>query len=382
MTYSELTPAELFEEGAAGPGINERSWLVRWDLLGGDAEQIVYESLPAVVDFHTSGTTGPSQCWRRTRDQLWAEAGLLADLVRQGRPEAIVSFAPPRHLYGALTTLLLPVRLGIPVWYRPQYFGEMPKTGHSRLVIVAVPWTFSILRRHASWVSEARHLTVLHSTATLPAIAGTFLSETRGGAGTKSGAGEDRVRLVEVFGSTEAGGIATRDWTPGDVLWRLLDDVEFAEPPARAGEETPLVIRSPRLAFRPGEEPAGVWQTDDFVEVAGERSFRFAGRRSRLVKINGRRVNLDDLEHSARAVLRCADLAFLPVEDAMSGEHLDLLVASEPGTSLSEAAVRSSLGQISVRPRQVHLVDRIDRTDTGKLRRVQRPLISAEGGET
>ncbi|MFI6507749.1 long-chain fatty acid--CoA ligase [Streptosporangium sp. NPDC050855] len=415
--YTEVSPQELLGSGFAAPRINDDPWLVRWDLLGPgtDVDAFVLDRLAETVDLETSGSTGPSRCWRRTREQMWAEAGLLAALVERDRPQALLSFAPPKHVYGALASVLVPARLRLPAWYRPRYFGAMPAPQDRRWAIVAVPWTFSILRRHSSWVGGTEHLSVLHSTATLPLAAESLVEET----------GRERIRVVEVFGSTEAGGIASRTWGPDRPPWELFEDVEFApraETPAEThaetpaeipagsdgasagapgdvttgapdgdidgdidgapGEETPLVVRSPRLAFRPGEAPADVWRTDDYVRRLDARRFRFDGRRDRLVKINGRRVDLDRLEESVRSVLRCADLAFLPVTDAFSGENFDLLVVPEGEGALSVTEVRAAVGRFDARPRQVRLVDRIDRSDTGKLRRLQRPSLSDAGADT
>lgn len=305
---------------------------------------------------------------------------MLADLVRTDRPAAVVSFVSPAHVYGALATVLMPARLGVPVWYRLSPYGAMPVVDARRVVVVAIPWIFQLLLTHMAWVREFDHVTVLHSSAMLPETARDFLAE----------AGAGRAAIVEVLGSTEAGAIATRRWRAGDPPpWTLLDDVSFAAadaggvpdsgaadhgvpdhgaPDHGAPDEVPLIIRSPRLAFRPGGPPPRVWEADDHVQRLDGRTFRFAGRRTRLVKLNGRRVNLDEVEHALRADLHCADLAVVPVADRMIGEHVDLLVVPHPGTTLADidlAAVRTRLG---VRPRRVRVVSRIDRSDVGKLR--------------
>ncbi|MFD0417081.1 hypothetical protein [Streptomyces sp. NPDC127108] len=396
MSHPELTPHEVLAAGPAAPDVNERPWLVRWDLLGEDAGDLVRGALPPTLDFHTSGTTGPSECWRRTRDQLWAEAGMLAELLRPERPEAVLSFAPPRHVYGALATLLVPARLGLPVWYRPHFFGAMPPSPGGRWAVIAVPWSFSALRRKRAWIEAREHVAVLHSTAMLPSAAQDFVQE----------AGPGRVSVREVFGSTETGGIAWRQWGPDDPPWDLFDDVEFVPDPhdsdgsdglgfvpaprhpddeasteADTDPDVPLTVRSPRLASRPGLAPLPVWRTDDLVRPCGARRFRFSGRRGGLVKINGRRVELGALERALRAVVDCADLACLPVADELSGEHLELYVVPPPGRRLDRARVRALVAghDLTVQPRQVHIVDRIDRSPTGLPRRIH-PTRPADAG--
>ncbi|MBP2329771.1 acyl-coenzyme A synthetase/AMP-(fatty) acid ligase [Kibdelosporangium banguiense] len=349
--FPELAAHELLSAGFET--ITGEPWLCRWDNVSG-IEDLVLGALPDTIATHTSGTTGPRQEWPRTKEQLWAEAGLLADLLRPYRPEAVMSFAPPRHLYGALVSVLVPAQLGVPVWYRSGFFGSLPPAGERRWAVMAVPWIFRLLLEHPDWVRSTADLTVLHSTAMLPATAWDFLA-TSGNS-----------RIVEVFGSTETGGVAHRLQDGGNPPWELFGDVslEFSGEPSdrdTAGE-VPLAVRSPRLAAG-----ARTWRMDDFVKIIDDRRFEFAGRRGRLVKVNGRRLNLDELEVSLRAVITCADLAIVPVGDAMTGEHVDLLVVPSPGEQFDLAAAISVLG---LRPRRVHVLDRIDRTETGKLRRV------------
>lgn len=364
MSYPEMAPEELLRLGFAAPRVAEQPWCVRWDTYTGDVEALVTGTVAAEIDFHTSGSTGPAQCWRRTRAKAWAEAGMLADLLRPGRPEAIASFVPPVHLYGGLTSLFVPAILRLPVWFRPGYFGSMPPGDHARWAIIGTPWVFSLLLQHLPWVRARERVTVMHGGAMLPSLAGDFLDR----------AGPERAEIVEVFGSTEAGGVATRRWSSGNPPpWTLFPDVGLADPDID-GRERPLHVVSPRLAFRPGTEPAARWAMDDHVVALDERRFAFAGRRSRLVNLNGRRYNLDDLEDRLRRVTACADLALVPVADQMIGEHVDLLVVPGPGRDLADVGLAAGYAEMGVRPRRVRVVDTIDRSETGKLRRIQRSV--------
>ncbi|RKT54705.1 AMP-binding protein [Saccharothrix australiensis] len=342
--FPARAPEELLAAGF--DALADRPWSARWDEVA-DVERLVLGSLPDTVVLHTSGTTGERRAWPRTREQLWAEAGLLADLLRPYRPEAAVSFAPPRHLYGALVSVLVPARLGVRAWYRPGFFGALPPVAGLRVAVMAVPWTFRLLLEHPAWVDSAADLTVLHSTAVLPASAEEFRVATGG------------ARIVEVFGSTETGGIAHRRWRGGNPLWELFPDVTAV---AGGDGEVPLEVRSPRLAGG-----ARSLRTDDFVELVDDRRFRFGGRRGRLVKVNGRRLNLDELEVALQGAVRCADLALVPVADPLVGEHVDLHLVPVPGEDPDLAAAFDLIG---LRPRRVLRVGRIDRTETGKMRRV------------
>jgi acyl-coenzyme A synthetase/AMP-(fatty) acid ligase len=369
--YAELAPEKLLTLGFDAPELTEQAWRVHWEEWAGPAaEELCVNALPPVVDFSTSGTTGPSRRWRRSRENVWLEAGMLAGLVAPERPETVVSFAPPAHLFGALTSVLVPAHLGVDVWYRSTFYGAMPEVGHRRVVVVATPWIFQLLLQHLAWVRGLAHVTVLYSGAMLPATAGEFLRQ----------AGADRAAVVEVLGSTEAGGVAYRRWREGEPPdWTLFPDVSFAHPevsfahPERpeGTEEVPLVVRGPRLAFRPGEPPLDSWTADDRIQVLGERSFRLTGRAGRLVKVNGRRINLDQAESAMRAELDCADLALVPVTDDVIGEHVELLVVLRPGTALSGIGLAEAFRHAGLRPKKVSAVPAIERSALGKLRHTQ-----------
>ncbi|MBB5958527.1 acyl-coenzyme A synthetase/AMP-(fatty) acid ligase [Saccharothrix tamanrassetensis] len=367
MGYAELSPERLLELGFAAPEVTGSAWSVRWDAEGPAAAEL-WSGTPPTVDFHTSGSTGPSRSWRRLRENLWLEAGMLADLVAPDEPEAAVCFAPPTHIYGALASVLVPARLGVPAWYRSTFFGAMPDVGRGRVVVVATPWIFTLLLQHLDWVRGLEHVTVLYGSAMLPATAGEFLRE----------AGPGRARIVEVLGSTEAGGIASRCWREGaPPAWTLFPDVSFAGPAAAGSgtedDEVPLVVTSPRLAFKPGQPPLSTWEADDRIRPLDHRTFRLTGRTGRLVKVNGRRINLDEAEYSLRAVLACADLALVPISDQMIGEHVELLIVPNDGTELSDLDLSAAFAQLGVRPKSVRAVPRIHRSALGKLRQGRAP---------
>ncbi|MEV4319786.1 class I adenylate-forming enzyme family protein [Actinocrispum sp. NPDC049592] len=353
MGYLTMDPERLLRTGFAAPEVAEGAWCTRWDGVT-DAAGLCANLLPPVIDFHTSGSTGPARCWRRLQENVWREAGMLADLIAPGRPEAIVSFVPSLHLYGALTSVLMPAWLGLPVWFRPAFVGAMPDVPVRRIAVVATPWIFKLLLEHIGWVRRFEHVTVLYGGAMLPASAGLLLREA------------ERAEIVEVLGSTEAGGVASRRWSEGEPPeWTLFPDVSFAGTTA-PGKEVPLSVRGPRLAFRPGERPPDRWTADDIVIPLDDRTFRLVGRTGRLVKVNGRRINLDDAEHALRPVLDCDDLALVPISDELTGEHVELHVVLHPGTQLSDLDLATAIRRLGVRPKCVRAVPRIERSALGK----------------
>ncbi|MFF1946117.1 hypothetical protein ACFVWF_28740 [Rhodococcus qingshengii] len=371
MHYREFSPEELIAVGFDSPEVTDHPWTVRWDRYRGSAAELVLSALPESVSFETSGTTGQSQSWSRPRESLWAEVSMLAGLVGPHQPRAALCSVHPHHLYGALSSVLLPAHLGIPAWFRPGFIGEMPPADSAdSWLVTAIPWTFSLLRRNLPWVRSAGRVTVLHASGMIPDAALEFLDE----------AGAAQARVVEVFGATESGGVATRQWSAGTPPhWSLIDDVSFADSLRENEGEVSLRVRSPRLAHRPGEPHPESCLLDDHVERLDERTFRFSGRRTRLVNINGRRLNLDRLEDLLTPIEGCLDLAVRPVSDPMIGEHIELYLVLDKGIALGDLDLAAAFARIGIRPRRICSVDEIDRTEIGKFRRIHQTVTTDQG---
>ncbi|MBT2483074.1 hypothetical protein [Streptomyces sp. ISL-94] len=337
------TPAE----GTAEPPA--RAWQLAWDALDAAEAADVLERLVARdYAFPTSGST--REPVRRTLPgaRLRADSEQLARLLRPYEPQALVSFAPSRHAYGASATVLLPAVTRLPVWFWPASDCPPPPVTARRIAVVAVPGTFRILARHPRWLAAFEHITFLHSSAELPPDA-VRLSDGR------------RTAMVEVLGSTEAGAVAHRTgWDP-DGPWTLLDDVSFAGP--REGREIPLTVSGPRLSALPdGSHPAH-HAMDDLVRPLGDRQFLRLGRRARPVKPHGVRQDLDGIAARLRALLPGADVTCVRAADALLGETYDLRVAG--GGPLTEDGVRALARGLGAPPREVRVVDRPPRGPLG-----------------
>ena len=331
---------------AAADWTQETSWLVDW--RGVPPRPL--EELPSLL-FRTSGHTGKPAAWIRSGAQLAAEVAQLTEIARIRECDGIVSFAPPRHLYGLLFGYCAPASLGLPVWHlaASDWLAlDLDALELRRPLLVALPAVLPLLR-------SVEQATIVHSTSVLPDVG-------------REVARLPRVELVELFGATETGLVAHRR-VDGRVEppWLLADDVEAVG--ARPGAVGILTVSSPRIGRRPGERQPQTLALGDEVEHLDRRRFRFVGRASRLVKVDGKRLDLDAVERALRHTLRCADLACLPRRDAVRGEAYDLLVLPADG-ALDPARVRLEAASVFAEhapPRTVRLVDELPRSATGKL---------------
>ncbi len=110
--------------------------------------------------------------------------------------------------------------------------------------------------------------------------------------------------VIEVFGSTETGGIAWREQTTPDAAWTPFSTVSVT-----ADDERALVVRSPYL-----QEEAPLF-TGDVVDIAANGRFRLLPRGDRVAKIDGKRVSLTRVESTLNAQIEITAAAALTLPD-------------------------------------------------------------------
>lgn len=239
------------------------------------ASLAAYHPDGVTVKFFTSGSTGAPKKVTRTAGDLEREVCLVAPILNADLNDRLVSgTVSHQHVYGLLFRLLWPLSYGRPfsaetheVW--ETVLDEMQPGG----ILVTSP-------AHLSRMGGIAPLT--------PALAPSQVLSA--GAPLASNVAHDAEKILgvfptEIFGSTETGACAVRDTQKMDAEWTPLPGVCFRETP-----EGMLRIQSPAL-------PDDTWiETADRVEVELDGSFRFRGRADRIVKIEGKRVSLPEVE--------------------------------------------------------------------------------------
>jgi acyl-coenzyme A synthetase/AMP-(fatty) acid ligase len=310
------------------------------------------------LGFETSGSTGAARRWFRLPEQMEREVELIGGRL-VGPVDHVVSYAPPRHLFGALFGEWLPRRAGARVhqaWADP--FAPLPVSPGERVLVVCVPMAWELLHRAWPALERAASVVALHSSAAPPPTAHGLIRRAAG-----------RLRAHEILGSTETGGIAHRPLgpEPDDGGWQAFPDVTLirdAGAPADGTED--LVVRGPRLA-RPAvtRRPPDRWATGDLVRFTGPRTFRLVGRSGSLLKVNGRRVHLTRVEERLRAALPGTECVALPLPgDPLAGEGYAVFWARRGGRA-GVADIRAALRDFPA-PSTVVELAAVPRTATGK----------------
>jgi acyl-coenzyme A synthetase/AMP-(fatty) acid ligase/3-hydroxymyristoyl/3-hydroxydecanoyl-(acyl carrier protein) dehydratase len=261
----------------------------------------------APLTLYTSGSSGAPKPIRKTLAQFSAEVHTLEKQWGALAGNAtVLGSVPHHHIYGLLFRLLWPLAAGRPfdraISIEPQHLqARIAQCGPS--VVVSTPAQLS------RWPA-------LHGFATLSPAPRAFFSS--GGPLAADAASEYAAAFgaapVEIYGSTETGGIAWRRQDESDA-WQPLNGIEV-----HRGNDGALTLRSPHLDHDDWH------RTDDAIAFDTDGRFRLQGRLDRVLKLDGKRVSLPELE--ARLALHpyVAQAAVVPLE-GMSRERIGALVA-------------------------------------------------------
>jgi acyl-coenzyme A synthetase/AMP-(fatty) acid ligase len=312
---------------------------------------------PAALVF-TSGSTGEPMAHRKLFGALAArseDAGAAFGFERD-RPTSIVAMAPPQHMYGFETSVLLPLHAACSVWCGPCFY---PADVQAALEAVPAP------RLLVTTPFQLRAL--LASDVTLPPLAA-IVSATAPMPDTMAAAAEARFgcKVREIFGATEVGSIAHR---------RTLDGPDWTlYPRVRLEAEGDTVAASGPFA------PA--FPLSDLVALHAPGRFRLLGRRTDVVKLGGRRASLAGLSSILTGIEGVVDGAFVAPDDLDRRPTARLpafVVAPRLEREALLAALRQRIDPVFL-PRRVIRVEALPRNALGKLPDQAVARLIAEAG--
>lgn len=311
-----------------------------------DIPKIDVEQLVAIV--FTSGSTGTpiphKKHWGLMVQNVQAQAerlGLSADIHY-----SIIGTVPPQHMYGLESTVLLPLQSG------NAFSSEQP------FYPVDICSTLDDVPSPRILVSTPLHLrSLLEAEVAIPELA-LVLSATAPLSSALAYKIEASVKapLLEIYGSTETGQIATRSSTQHSE-WHLFPGVQLSQRGERVWAEAGHV-----------EKPVVL---NDVIELVDSTHFLLHGRTHDLINIAGKRNSLASLNHHLNSIEGVVDSAFFMPHE-VSHDHVTRLTACVVAPNLTASAI---LAALRVRidpvflPRPLVFVKSLPRNSTGKLPR-------------
>lgn len=298
----------------------------------------------------TSGSTGEPTPNPRTWGALCAgvraeaKALMLDELCPKGAA-AILGTVPAQHSYGLESTLALPLQNGYALSADQSFYPADIAAALSRMprprVLVTTPFHLKLLL-DAEGDNLPKLDLVVSATAPLsPQLAlqaeAVFAAPVR-----------------EIYGCTEAGQIASRRTTEGE-LWSLFPNVRLE----KRGNTTWVADGHVGDARALG----------DVIEIKSHHQFLLHGRAADLINVAGKRTSLAHLNFHLNSIDGVDDGVFVMPANG-DNELIVRLAAYVVTRTLSAeqilAALRSRIDAVFL-PRPIRLVSELPRNQTGKL---------------
>ncbi|WP_417761863.1 AMP-binding protein [Shewanella sp.] len=228
----------------------------------------------------TSGSSGQAKAVRKTLRQLDAEVTVLEQTFAKHLPHcSVLATVSHQHIYGLLFKILWPLAASRPFL---SDLVEYPETlGYysalfPNLCLISSP--AQLTRLPAAFNRERQ----LHIPSLIFSSGGPLPLEAAQGIRQCFGS-----LPIEVYGSTETGGIAYRRQHSAETAWKAFAPMQIA----RAAEDGALLLTSPYL---PDDQQL---RCDDSITLLGDDLFRLEGRLDRVVKIEEKRLSLVQMEN-------------------------------------------------------------------------------------
>lgn len=309
------------------------------------------------VVVYTSGTSGTAQAIPKKLTQLTTEVATLEKLFGAKIAHAeIVSTVSHQHIYGLLFKILWPLTTGRPIHAQTQLFPEQlaQLISTRSCILISSPAHLKRLPTHLNWGNHQglnKEMALSVPKASAPSSPQGFSGDPasllsnkkrhwvpanpRGNDGVcaifSSGGGLNNAvaqstlallgqRPIEIFGSSETGGIA---WRQSEEAWTAMPNVEW-----RISEGL-LEVRSPHLL---SEE----WfSLSDQAEAQDNDRFILRGRCDRIVKIEEKRISLDLVEQRIATSSFVSEVKVIAFNEETQRQYLAaVIVLSEAGKAL------------------------------------------------
>lgn len=302
-----------------------------------------------LLQLFTGGSTGTPQIWSKTAANLFGEARFMAERYQISAKDTIVATVPPSHIYGLLFSVVIPLVVGANVLAEtPSFPAEIEECVQRELgtLLVSVPAHYRVL--------NGRHL---H-----PSLRLAFSSAGMLDLGDNEGfCRSNDAGIVEVYGSTETGGLATRNRSQGEDFFQPLEQVTWKV------KEERLFVQSPFLSPDLVKDEDGFFLSGDRVQRQGDKSISLHGRADAVTKVGGERVDLDEVRDVLQKVSGVRECVVVALEDKTGrGNRIAALVR---GDAADLNAIQKSIAlflEPAALPKRIRIVSEIPVTANGK----------------
>lgn len=223
----------------------------------------------ATLYLKTSGSTGEAQIISKTAHQMLIEAKTLATILPQSwQKQDVLATVSPQHMYGLSFNVFVALHCGWRIhrtrYLYPEDLIAATKQPSIWLTSPAVLNRLGTHRQQGQWIDYLKG--IISAGGLLPTETNQQIYHYL------------KQYPIDIYGSTETGGIATRSGSP---TWHLLPYVS-----ATATAEQ-IIIQSPWTD--------GQCHINDIAEISN-RTLTLIGRSDRILKLEDKRISLNQIE--------------------------------------------------------------------------------------
>ncbi len=302
-----------------------------------------------LLKIFTGGTTGAPQVWAKTRENVFSEGFYHARRYGVTEQDCIMATIPAYHIYGLLFSVVVPlVSSATVVEETPSYPNEIAQLVKENEITIfaSVPAHYRVLRE----VKLNSSLRLAFSSAGMLDAAdnGAFCQRNKKG-------------VVEVYGSTETGGIATRNRHLGEEYFTPFATIDWKI------IEGQLAVRSAYISPELPIDEEGFFTASDRVEAISRSEFALKGRADTVTKVGGKRVDLEEVRlliKNEPGVIDCVVMA-LPETGGRENQIGALIQGANVDAETIRRRLTDSLEPYAL-PRRIKTVERIPVKNNGK----------------
>ena len=302
-----------------------------------------------LLKIFTGGSTGAPQVWAKTVENIFSESLFLASCFEVTEQDCIMATIPPYHIYGLLFSVVLPlVSSATVVNETPSFPNEITLVAeqHQVTIMASVPPHYRVLRGAKKNMS----LRLAFSSAGM-----------LDAADNDAFCRKNKMGVVEVYGSTETGGIAMRNRSCGEEGFTPFSTIDWKI------VEGCLAVRSPYISPDLPIDEHGFFTATDRVEARGGNQFSLKGRADTVTKVGGKRVDLEEIRSFIKDEPGVTDCVVVAVPESGGREHQ--IVALVQGHKVRTDVIRKNLAnslEPYALPRRFKTVDQIPVKQNGK----------------
>lgn len=324
-----------------GPGKGERSILTRKTTIDPNMELLL---------LYTGGSTGKPQIWSKTAKNLFSEVFFHIEKHAISAEDRFVATVPPYHIYGLLFSVLVPFASSAEITsdsgaFPHEIISAVQKSNAT--ILVSVPMHYKAL---------CGNPIPNHSLRLALSSAG-VLDKTD----NERFCVQNETRILEIYGSTETGGIAFRCRADEDIAFTPFDHVDIKI------ADDKIHVRSNYISPEVSRDQDGYFKTGDCGNALEKNRFELLGRSDGIVKIGGKRVDLQEIREKIMQMKEVHDAVILS-SPAPAGRENEIAAIIEGDVTAS--MVRSYLAnhlEPYAQPRRYKIVPRIPKNRLGKI---------------